>query len=111
MNTKDLVEQITFAGFISEEGRVNPNCYKLVDRYPELLMRVNESTMFLTDAPLNERLYCVYNGISTSPSCVHCGNTVKFVAAEKRYLMYCCVKCVHASPERRARISETLRGG
>lgn len=56
------------------------------------------STLFVVNDNIIEKLYCVYNKITNNIKCL-CGNIVKFENASSGYRKYCSVKCRANDPK------------
>lgn len=62
-------------------------------------------TQFLpSDVSVSERIYCIYNNITTSPICQVCGGKVNFKNFKSGYYQYCSTLCATQSPERNEKI-------
>ena len=66
----------------------------LKKRKPDLLKRIIESTSFLKEnATIGERLYCIFNNLTSIPLCAKCHkNQVRF-SPQGNYSTYCSLSC------------------
>ena len=57
--------------------------------------------------PIKEQLYLYYNHLPNVPTCVICGNPVKFHGNSYGYAKYCCPTCAQLDKETRDKIKQT----
>lgn len=110
MDDLDLIEQIHFWQLVTDEGRINPNCGKILTQHPHLLGLIVERTTFLDKQhSIKERIICILNGYKRIPICISCGNHVKFNTNKKRYNEFCTSQCSYHSTHRNLKIKHTLQ--
>ena len=94
MNKKDLLDNLFFNNFITDDGRFNPNSKKMFEQNRSLLNDVIFLTSFLPDnVDLKERFYCLVEDIIEKPLCKKCLKEVTYNIDKKKYNEYCSLYC------------------
>ena len=81
-----------------------PGVYKEILEHTRFLDDINPKHMKITFA---ERMYCIYNDITTRCTCNECGSPVYFRTDTQRYRLYCSTRCSRSSKETKRKREET----
>ncbi|MGI0077474.1 MAG: DUF7487 domain-containing protein [Nitrosopumilaceae archaeon] len=101
-----LIDSLYQYNIITNKGKTNPNCYRLIKKHPHLFEQILQITSFCSnDAKWTERLWCITNNFLSIPLCISCNKPVRF--GFKQYNEFCSQKCARTSKTRTNRIKQT----
>ncbi len=85
--------------------RITEKWFSLSNNLKEYSL-ILESTSFLKDVKLSERIYCILNNIKKNPICKlsNCTNITRFAQFSIGYSNYCSTKCANLDPETQKKI-------
>ena len=101
-NNPDLEQLRVFLGSKLRAPTIVSNYLNNKYKYSILASAVNEQF----GETLNQKLYSIYTGINSAPSCV-CGKKLTFNTFSQGYSKYCSSACSSVDPEVRARTIKT----
>lgn len=101
---------------IMSNSRVNPAYHKILTKHPYLVQDIITATSFLIPldddkCDLYQRVICIRDNITHCPSCIHCGNKLRYKFSRKYFGEFCSAKCAGPSANARGRKTMAARYG
>lgn len=92
-----MKEKLIEVGIFLKSGKTNPHSLKKLQSNSLLQQEIINHTKFLSNATIQERLYCINHNIHSQPLCLTCSNPIQF--NNNTYKTFCSKKCTSNNPQ------------